>query len=355
MFVNKKMLTSLISTRNLFIKIILYLLITYLFWQLINYLGNLISKNNKYDDQDINTYVTSLRLIFYVLSFIILFIFLGLKKEFIVTYFSGFSLVLAYSLQNHISNIMSGLLLLYSRPIQINDYLELNENNKGFVKEISLLRTKITNIDNEMISIANSDLLSSSFKRIEYDEFVYLKFNFGIPYKSNYINIKKTINNILIDFKNKGLIIRDNREEMLNIENFNKSTYEIHYDDDKDKYILKLANSGKFNLNDVNSIFKMYDANLPYNDFLDNFIQLKLIYFKDDILEFEIESFLNNELNVLKQFDLLNNKKITIEKYNKNWIYNILQNDRPNISINSFDNSAVSVNVICKCKIQNKF
>ena len=277
MYVNKKILPSLILTRNLLLKIILYLLTIYGFWQFINYLVNRISKNNNYDDQDSNTYATTLRLIFYIIAVVILFLFLGLKKEFIVTYFSGFTLVLAYSLQNHISNIMSGLLLLYNKPIKINDYLELNDNNRGFVQEISLFRTKIINIDNETISIANSDLLSSSFKRIEFDEFIYLKLNFGIPYKSNYLNIKETINNILIDFKNRGLILRDNKEEMLNIENFNKSSYEIHYDDDKDNYRFKLVNSGKFNLNDINSIFKIYDANLPYNDFFDNFIQLKLI------------------------------------------------------------------------------
>lgn len=64
-----------------------------------------------------------------------------------------------FGLQAIVNNFVSGLILLFERPIKVGDYIEV-EDQVGEVKELGLRATTVQTFDNAEIVIPNSELIS---------------------------------------------------------------------------------------------------------------------------------------------------------------------------------------------------
>ncbi|MEM6640320.1 MAG: mechanosensitive ion channel domain-containing protein [Pseudomonadota bacterium] len=106
--------------------------------------------------------------------------------------FRGLAFVLAtlgvgigFGLQNIVSNFVSGLILLFERPIKSGDFVSVGEV-EGIVKRIRIRSTEIESLDRRNIIVPNSELIATQVTNwVLHDPYGRLTLNVGVAYGSD--------------------------------------------------------------------------------------------------------------------------------------------------------------------------
>lgn len=103
---------------------------------------------------------TVIRVVLYGLLALILASRLGIDVTGIVALASVLTLAVSLSVQNALTNLISGFTLLYTKPFVSGDFVEI-AGQSGTVREIGLTYTKLTTGDNKSVSIPNGAVTSA--------------------------------------------------------------------------------------------------------------------------------------------------------------------------------------------------
>jgi len=117
----------------------------------------------------------------------------GLNTTTLTVAFGALSIGLGFGLQNIFSNFISGIILLFERPIQVGDDIEVG-GIWATVKKTNVRSTVVQTYDNATIIIPNSELISNrvtnwSFK----DKRLRRKITVGVEYGSDIELVRKTL------------------------------------------------------------------------------------------------------------------------------------------------------------------
>lgn len=85
---------------------------------------------------------------------------IGIDVSGIVALASVLTLAISLSVQDLLTNLISGFTLLHTKPFVADDFVEV-AGQSGTVKEIGLTYTKLVTGDNKVISIPNSSVVSA--------------------------------------------------------------------------------------------------------------------------------------------------------------------------------------------------
>ncbi len=86
---------------------------------------------------------------------------LGMNFTSLAIIFGGLSIGIGFGLQNLVSNLISGLILIFERPIKIGDLVEIMDVDIfGRVSSINLRSTVIMAVDEKEIIVPNSQLIT---------------------------------------------------------------------------------------------------------------------------------------------------------------------------------------------------
>ena len=85
---------------------------------------------------------------------------LGFDVTALLAVFSLLGLALSLSVQNSLTNLMSGVVILFTKPFVVGEYVE-SGGVSGTVREIGLFYSQLTTLDNKAIYVPNSELSAS--------------------------------------------------------------------------------------------------------------------------------------------------------------------------------------------------
>lgn len=105
-------------------------------------------------------------------------------------------------LQNVVNNFVSGLILLFERPVKIGDWVIIN-GHEGIVKQISMRSTQLETFNKANVIIPNADLLSNSLINMTYkSKTARIDIPIGVGYDSNVSQVETILLEIAKGTKN---------------------------------------------------------------------------------------------------------------------------------------------------------
>lgn len=96
------------------------------------------------------------------------------------------ALAIGLALQSTLANFFAGVHLLSDKPIEVDNYIELDENTKGFVEDIGWRSTRIRTLADNLLIIPNAKLAESNitnFSKPKHDMSLWIPC--GVAYESD--------------------------------------------------------------------------------------------------------------------------------------------------------------------------
>ncbi len=149
--------------------------------------------------------------------------FIGLDLSGLVVIFGLLSVGIGFGLQNLTANFISGLILLFERPISIGDRIIVNDI-EGDVKEINMRSTTINSINNISIIVPNSDFISGRVVNYSHgDTTIRVDIPVGVSYSSDLDLVLRVIKSAGVENEE----VLKTPEPMVMFMNFGDSSWDL--------------------------------------------------------------------------------------------------------------------------------
>lgn len=136
---------------------------------------------------------TIFRYIILVIGLVVALQTVGIDLSTLTVLFGALGIGIGFGLQNVTNNFVSGIVILFERPIKVGDRIEVGEVN-GDVVRISMRATTIVTNDNISIIVPNSDFISSKVINWSHtDRNIRFNYPVGVSYKEDPDKVKKIL------------------------------------------------------------------------------------------------------------------------------------------------------------------
>ncbi len=176
------------------------------------------------DDKGQRSKLLVTRLIFLVGGFLLAVAASGLAVDRITVVIGALGVGIGLGLQSIVNNFVSGIILIFDRPVRIGDLVEVGDK-KGRIKEIGIRSSTLLTEEGAEVIIPNGDMLSNhivNWTLSNNHARVALAFTINKPIHPE-DNLKEEINNIIK--KNRNILKQKDSEIMLT--NINSKTSEL--------------------------------------------------------------------------------------------------------------------------------
>lgn len=107
-------------------------------------------------------------------------------------------LAIGLALQNSLSNVAGGFIILFAKPFKCGDYIKIGDN-EGFVDAISILYTTMKTVENKIIFIPNGVVSQSTIINITSDDKRRLELKFSISYDDDHNKAMEILRQMIAD------------------------------------------------------------------------------------------------------------------------------------------------------------
>jgi len=157
---------------------------------------------------------TIFRYILIVIGFLLILEFLGVDLSGFTIVLSALGVGIGFGLQNVTNNFISGIIILFERPIKLGDRIEVS-NVTGDIVKISMRSTTVLTNDNIAIIVPNSDFISTTVVNWSHnDRNVRFNIPVGVSYKSDPESVRKIL--LEVAEKNEGVLKDPEPDVLLN-------------------------------------------------------------------------------------------------------------------------------------------
>ena len=124
---------------------------------------------------------------------------MGIEVTSLIALFSVAGLAISLAMQNTLSNLAGGVMLLVAKPFEVGDFVETN-GVSGSVEAISLAYTKLATGDNKSVFIPNSEIASAKIVNYTRLGTRRVDMTFTASYDAPTDTVKKAISEVLAQF-----------------------------------------------------------------------------------------------------------------------------------------------------------
>ena len=129
---------------------------------------------------------------------------LGVNLQSLAVIVGALSVGIGFGLQHVVNNFISGLLILFERPIRKGDWIKLN-GHEGIVKNIHIRSTELETFAKTSVLIPNADVLSNALENVtKGNSMGRMVISVGVSYDSDLHLVEKLLLDIAT--KDKGLL-----------------------------------------------------------------------------------------------------------------------------------------------------
>ena len=122
---------------------------------------------------------------------------LGISTTGIIAGFSAAAAALALALKDSLSDIASGIVILFTKPFVTGDFIDIGEH-MGFVQKIDMLHTNILTYDDTNVIIPNSKITSSQVNNHTAHPSVRVQIVLPLSYETDFDKAKEIILNTIM-------------------------------------------------------------------------------------------------------------------------------------------------------------
>ena len=141
----------------------------------------------------IRTFVKAALYVILVVSIIAL---LGVPMSSVIAAIASVGVAIGMALQGALANIAGGIMLLIFRPFNVGDYIVAG-GEEGVVKNISLVYTVLTTLDNRRISVPNGTLMNSTICNATAEELRRVDLNFDVAGSEDADKVEKILADVI--------------------------------------------------------------------------------------------------------------------------------------------------------------
>ncbi|MCF2624994.1 mechanosensitive ion channel family protein [Fusobacterium perfoetens] len=210
----------------LLIKIISFIIIMYVGKFFVNAVDKYVDKIsiNKIDAGAKQFTKSFVKLGIYGIFFLFAMLMFGFKEQSIITMISAISLGIGISLKEFLSNFAGGVVILFSRPFTVGNFIEMNDA-VGEVSEIGVFSTCINTLDSRKIIIPNNVVISKNITNYDANKYRRIQLTVPIAYEADPRAAVLELQDITKTFKG----IENDRIPFINIMSYGSSSVNIEY------------------------------------------------------------------------------------------------------------------------------
>ena len=148
---------------------------------------------------------SAVQIVLYVLLVTVVLSILGVPTASIIAVIGTAGVAIGLALQNSLSNLAGGFLILFSKPFKVGSYIKVN-GEEGTVDCINILYTKLITVDNRVVYIPNG--MAANAVCVNYNELEFRRVEhiISISYSEDFERAKASILNAI---SGDNLILKD--------------------------------------------------------------------------------------------------------------------------------------------------
>ncbi len=236
-----------------------------------------------------------IKFVMYLVFILILLNLVGISITGLLTTISAMVLAVGMALQNLITNVANGIVIVTMNMFKKGDYVSVS-GVEGSIDDINFLFTTIITTDNKKITIPNSSILNNPVTNYGARPTRRVDFSFEVAYESDVELVKKVVLDVI---KSNGKVLLEPKEPFCRLKTLEASSIKfaancwVDSEDYWDVYYYVMEN--------VFNEFKHHNISIPYN-------QLEIRERKDEVVMPVIDRCLAREEKVRNK-----KKKIDLE------------------------------------------
>lgn len=193
--------------------------------QIIIHLFKKAMKKANVDPSLTRFFVRCIRIGCYVVLIISALSTLGISTTGLIAGFTAAAAALALALKDSLSDIASGIVILFTRPFMTGDFIEFGEQ-KGYVEKIDMMHTSILTYDNTTVVIPNSKITSENLNNYSANSDIRVQIPVPVGYGADIAEAKRVILDAVIKTDNIILDV-DKFTPVVRLEKYNDSSIEL--------------------------------------------------------------------------------------------------------------------------------